>query len=96
MRIDPGEDGGSGIFDRGWFAYLTIYSREQNYDSQFNPRIYVNSSDVKSVYEALVTAAGSRPGILYCRLSALRARRQSCPAASAGGGVSGPEWPGYE
>jgi type II secretory pathway component PulK len=56
--LDPGEDGGTGIFDRGWSAYLTIYSREQNYDSQFNPRIYVNSSDVKAVYDELVPAVG--------------------------------------
>jgi type II secretory pathway component PulK len=57
--LDPGEDAGTGIFDRGWSAYLTIYSREQNYDSQYNPRIYVNSSDVKSVYDDLVTAVGA-------------------------------------
>ena len=28
--LDPDEDDGSGVLDRGWAAYLTIHSREQN------------------------------------------------------------------
>jgi type II secretory pathway component PulK len=57
--LDPKkEDNGSGLLDHGWSAYLTIYSREQDLDSQNNLRIYVNSSDVKSTYEKLVNAVG--------------------------------------
>ncbi len=56
--LDPSEDDGRGICDQGWSAYLTIYSREQDFDVQYNPRIYVNSSDVKTVYEKLTDAVG--------------------------------------
>jgi type II secretory pathway component PulK len=55
--LDPGE--GNGFFDQGWSVYLTVYSREQNVDSQFNPRIYVNSPDVKQLYDRLVPAVGA-------------------------------------
>jgi hypothetical protein len=56
--LDPGENG-SGFLDLGWSAYLTIYSREQNYDSQFKARIYVNRLDVKKLYDSLVDAVGA-------------------------------------
>jgi hypothetical protein len=56
--LDKKEDTGSGYLDRGWSAYLTIYSREQDLDSQNNVRIYVNSSDVKATYEKLTNAVG--------------------------------------
>jgi type II secretory pathway component PulK len=56
--LDPGEDQGGGVHDRGWSAYLTVYSREQNIDSQNNPRIYVNSPDVKKTHDRLVAAVG--------------------------------------
>jgi type II secretory pathway component PulK len=54
----PEEDDGTGQHDRGWSAYLTIYSRELNVDSQGNPRIYVNGSDLNALYEQLTTAVG--------------------------------------
>ena len=57
--LDKNEDTGSGYFDRGWSAYLTIYSREQDLDSQNNIRIYVNSSDVQSTYDKLINAVGA-------------------------------------
>jgi type II secretory pathway component PulK len=55
--LDRTEDDGSG-FDRGWSAYLTIYSREQDLDAQNNPRIYVNAPDVKKIYDDLIGAVG--------------------------------------
>jgi hypothetical protein len=55
--LDPGEENSSG-FDRGWSPYLTIYSREQNIDSENNPRIYVNSPGVKKIYDKLIPAVG--------------------------------------
>src|SRR5437773_6111333 len=54
--LDPEEDDGSGTVDRGWSAYLTIYSRERNVDSQGNQRIYVNDSDLNGLYQKLSNA----------------------------------------
>jgi type II secretory pathway component PulK len=56
--LDAGEDNGNG-HDRGWSEYLTIYSKESNVDSQGNPRIYVNSSDLNTLYTNLSTVLGS-------------------------------------
>src|SRR5262249_41429140 len=56
--LDSDEDDGSGILDRGWSAYLTIYSREQNLDSSGNPRIYVNDRDLNKLYDKLNAAVG--------------------------------------
>jgi type II secretory pathway component PulK len=56
--LDPDEDDGSGQLNLGWAAYLTVYSREQNVDSQGNPRIYVNNQDLNSLYSQLSTALG--------------------------------------
>src|SRR5207248_10535869 len=44
--LDPDEDDGSGVVDRGWAAYLTVYSRERNVDSTGAPRVYVNGQDL--------------------------------------------------
>jgi type II secretory pathway component PulK len=54
---DPGEDEGGG-WDPGWAPYLTVYSRERNIDNDGNARVYLNDSDLKKSYEALVTAVG--------------------------------------
>jgi type II secretory pathway component PulK len=56
--LDPEEDDGSGVLDRGWSAYLTVYSREQNLASDGTPRIYVNDSDLNTLYDNLSTAVG--------------------------------------
>jgi type II secretory pathway component PulK len=56
--LDPDENDGSGAVDRGWSAYLTISSRELNLDSQGNPRIYVNDSDLNNLAEKLTTTLG--------------------------------------
>lgn len=56
--LDAGEiDGGNGP-DRGWSAYLTIYSRERNVDVDGNARIYLNDPDVNGLYSKLSTALG--------------------------------------
>jgi DNA uptake protein ComE-like DNA-binding protein len=56
--LEPDEDDGTGTLDRGWLAYLTVYSREQNVDSQGNPRINVNDPDLNTLYQNLTTAVG--------------------------------------
>jgi type II secretory pathway component PulK len=56
--LDPNEDSGTGVLDRGWAAYLTIYSREPNADNQGNPRININSQDLNTLNSQLQTAVG--------------------------------------
>ena len=57
--LDPGEDiYGQGQVDRGWSAYLTVYSRESNVDARGNPRIYLNDSNLTELSTNLTTALG--------------------------------------
>jgi type II secretory pathway component PulK len=56
--LDPNEDDGTGAVDRGWSAYLTVYSREPNADAQGNARIYLNDSDLNSLNDKLQVAVG--------------------------------------
>src|SRR5262249_7088302 len=51
--IDPEEDDGSGQANLGWSAYLTVYSREANVDSQGNPRVWLNDPDLGFVNDNL-------------------------------------------
>ncbi len=56
---DPDEDDGSGTpGDRGWSAYLTVYTRELNVDSTGAPRIYLNDTDTTTLYQNLTNAFG--------------------------------------
>src|SRR5207247_312589 len=48
----------SGQVDMGWQAYLTVFTHENNVDSNGNPRIYLNDSDLNSLYQKLVDAVG--------------------------------------
>src|SRR5262249_2315039 len=57
-KLDDGEDDGTGVFDPGWAGYLTINSREQNLDSQGNPRIWINDTDLNNLYNSLSEAVG--------------------------------------
>ena len=54
-QLDPGEDG-SGQVDLGWSAYLTVHSREANYDNTNQPRLYLNDSDLDTMANALSAA----------------------------------------
>src|SRR5262249_46209370 len=59
------DDQGNPVADQGWAAYLTVHSRERNLDSQGNPRIYVNSSDLNQLYTDLSTALGNEDMVNY-------------------------------
>ena len=56
--LDSDEEDGSGQVDQGWSAYLTVYSREPNTDSQGNPRIFLNDSDLNTLDTNLATVLG--------------------------------------
>lgn len=56
--LDPDEDDGSGVLDRGWSAFLTVHSRERNLDAANQPRININDSDLNALYDKLNQALG--------------------------------------
>jgi type II secretory pathway component PulK len=82
--LDPGEDDGSGQVDRGWSAYLTMYSRELNVDSTGNPRTFINDSDLQTLYNNLQTAVGDDLA------NYIIAYRQYGPASGSSGGGGSP------
>jgi type II secretory pathway component PulK len=82
--LDPDEDDGSGVLDRGWSAYLTVYSRERNLDSTGNPRININMSDLTTLQQQLSTALGNDDLVNY-----IIAYRMYGPAQTGGGGSGG-------
>jgi hypothetical protein len=93
--LDPDEDDGSGAVDRGLSAFLTIYSREFNVDSQGNPRIYINDNDMNNLGTQLQTALGDELAtyILAYRLYGPAPTTSGQPSASmrpTGGGSGGP------
>src|SRR5438034_1096194 len=53
---DNSEEADSTGQDRGWSAYLTVYSRERNIDTNGNPRTYLNDKDLNGLYEKLSSA----------------------------------------
>lgn len=56
--IDPHESsGGDAASARGWSAYFTLHSKENNVQESGDPRVYLNGNDVNLLYENL-TAAG--------------------------------------
>ena len=55
--LDADEDG-SGQADLGWSAYLTVHSREANFDNSNQPRLYLNDSSLDTVANALPAAVG--------------------------------------
>lgn len=79
---DDNENDGSG-WSAGWAAYLTIYSREPNVDSEGNPRTFLNETDLKTSHETLTTALGKEMAnfiILY------RTQQQPSGNGDSGGG----------
>ena len=57
-KTDPGEDDSLG-FNAGWTAYLTVYSRERNVDSEGNKRVNINGNDLNTLNTDLTAAVGS-------------------------------------
>ena len=43
----------TGIVNRGWSAYLTLYSSERNASSEGLPRIYLNNEDLQALHDEL-------------------------------------------
>jgi type II secretory pathway component PulK len=83
--IEPQEDDGSGARDPGLARYLTVYSREVNLNSQGQPRIYVNDSNLEELYNNLNTAVGPD---LATFILAYRIYGPSAGSSRPGGGGS--------
>jgi hypothetical protein len=81
-QLDPGEDSGGGL-DRGWSAYLTLYSREPNVDSTGQPRVYINNNDLSGLQSALGAAQLDQTLINFI----LAARLYGATAPATGGGM---------
>lgn len=56
--LEPEEDDGSGVTNRGWSRFLTVYSRERNLDSAGQPRIFVNDGDLETLQAQLTEVLG--------------------------------------
>lgn len=56
--IDFDEVSNDPQMDLGWNAYLTIYSREMNIDSEYMPRINLNQDDLAVLVDQLTVAVG--------------------------------------
>jgi type II secretory pathway component PulK len=82
-QADPSQGEGTAV-DQGWMPYLTMYSREQNVDSNGNPRIWVNDPDIQSL-QSYLTNAGFDDAIS----SFIIAYRMYGPASSGGGSGAG-------
>jgi type II secretory pathway component PulK len=78
--------------DRGWSAYLTVYSRELNVDSTGNPRIYINDTDTTTLYQNLQTAFGGDTTMADF-IMAYRFMGAYTPAPAGGGGGGGGRGP---
>jgi type II secretory pathway component PulK len=54
---DASENTSAG-FDRGWSAFLTVHSREQNCDTTGKPYVYLMNQDMTQLYNDLMTGLG--------------------------------------
>jgi type II secretory pathway component PulK len=72
----------------GLAAYVTVYTHETNVDSQGNPRIYINESDLNSLADKLSSALGNDDlanYIIAYRLYGPSTGASSTPAATPTG-----------
>ncbi len=54
-----GVDNSDGSMNHGWAAYLTVYSRESTLRADGTPKINLNGTDLKKLYDALQKALGA-------------------------------------
>ena len=82
--MDAGEDiNGDGYFDRGWSAYLTVYSNERNLQADGTARINVNQQSLPNLFDQISGAFGETAATFVV------AYRMNGPAQSGGSGNSG-------
>lgn len=87
-----------GQFNLGLSAYLTVYSREQNVDSQGNPRIYVNDRNTQELYTNLTNLGSLTPAmvnfiLIYRLYGAMPTGNSGGSGGSSGGTTPAPASP---
>lgn len=60
-RSIEGVDNAGGAMDAGWAVYLTLDSRELNVQPDGSPKIDLNQSDMKALYQSLERLLGDEP-----------------------------------
>lgn len=75
--------------DRGWAAFVTVYSRERNVDKDGNPRIYINDTDTAGLHQKLLEAFSGDAAmadfiLAYRMLGGYSGSTSSSSAASSG------------
>lgn len=59
MQLQQEVDSSDGSMDRGWAAYLTLHSQEQNLQPDGQRKIDLNQDDLEQLYEQLEEVLGS-------------------------------------
>jgi type II secretory pathway component PulK len=80
---------GDGTFDRGWSAYLTVYSRETNVSSTGTTRFYLNDTNTQTLYTNLQDAVGSDLATYILLARQYTPTSNSTAKAGGGGGTGG-------
>jgi type II secretory pathway component PulK len=73
-----GTENGPNGFDRGWSAYLTVHSREQNFDPTGLPFVFLNNTDMTAL------SAGLADGLSGDMVKFIIMARQYAPSNAAG------------
>ncbi|MEZ6118955.1 MAG: type II secretion system protein GspK [Pirellulaceae bacterium] len=61
LPLTGGFDDGTGAMDRGWSAYLTLFSAERNVNQEGLPKVNLNEEDLQTLHDQL-TQVFSDPG----------------------------------
>lgn len=75
-------------FDRGWSAFLTVHSREQNSDAKGNPYINLNDQDIQQLYNALIPECGDDVAkfvVMYRQYGSTLASAVNATSSQSGG-----------
>ena len=82
----PGVDNSDGSMNQGWSPYLTLYSKEKNVQSNGQPKINLNESDLQKLSTDLQSAQLSDDQIQF--ILAYRVYTHTDPSSSSGGSGS--------
>ena len=97
--LDPNENDGDvsyppdnadGTLQMGWSAYLTVFGREKNLQSDGTPRININGNDLATLYDSLEESFDSTVAqfVIAYRMTAAPTTSTGQASGSASGGSS--------
>ncbi|HEX4590050.1 MAG TPA: hypothetical protein VH120_08990, partial [Gemmataceae bacterium] len=82
---DEADDGSGAEGVRGWSAYLTVYTRERNVDSDGNPRININDTDTATLQQNLTQALGDQTLVDFIMAYRMLGAYAPSPPTAGGG-----------